>query len=994
MKTIYKKLLFLLLLLPTLSVAQSSLTGVVTDSKTNQPLPGVNVVVQDLNQSSVTDFDGKFSLSQLKSGNKIVFTFIGYKTQTITYSSQKNLNVSLEEQANELQEVVVQVGYGTVKKKDATGSVTTLTTKDFNKGSIVTAENLLSGRVAGVTVNTSGAPGSGSEIRIRGGASLFASNDPLIILDGLPLENRTATGGTSLLSSINPSTIASITVLKDASATAIYGSRASNGVILITTKKGGKELSVEYNFQLGSGKNYNQVDVLNAKDFVRAVETYYPTQTNNLGVDDPNSALSDDPATPGIIEGRILYDTDWQKEIYRTTTFVNNDLTLKGQLFKAIPSRLTLGNTSQEGSRLTNKFVRNSASLALNPSLFKNYLKIAVNANFSNEVNRFTNGVEGSALSFDPTKPVYNASNTKWGGYFENVDSSNNLVLGPRNPISELLQRYDRGSVDRIFGNAQIDYKLHFLPDLRLVVNVGLDHTEGVRRKNVGTNAATAPSNGNFVYGEDRYENSQSNVKLFDGYLAYNKTFGKINIDATAGYSYQKFSSKQLNSGNVANPFDNSRDVNSDTDLVLLGYFARTNFSINDKYLLTLSYRRDGSSRFPKDEKFGNFPAASFAWKLDKEFFKESKLISDLKLRVGYGVTGQQDLPVSARDFYLPVYQTGGPNSQYYFGGQTFIVGLPKPTNPLLKWEETTTYNAGLDYGFLKNRISGTLDFFYKESNDLLANVAFADGANFANAGFQNIGSFTTKGVELNINYEAVKNQNFNWNVNLNATKFERRIKDLAYGTDILVGGIGGGTGGNIQILSQGYTPFSYYVYKQLYDSNNDPIEGAYADLNGDGSADRYIYKNPDPDVVLGFQSSMNYKNIDFSFNLRASVGNRVYNNVNSSRAQLSKINENNPVLANVPSSTLQSQFVTTADVILSDYYIENASFLRMDNITLGYTIPKWLEGKASLRFSAGVQNPFILTNYSGLDPEITGGIDNTIYPRQRQILFGANVKF
>jgi iron complex outermembrane receptor protein len=433
-----------------------------------------------------------------------------------------------------------------------------------------------------------------------------------------------------------------------------------------------------------------------------------------------------------------------------------------------------------------------------------------------------------------------------------------------------------------------------------------------------------------------------------------------------------------------------------DTDLVLIGLFGRTNLSYNDKYLLTLTYRRDASSRFPKTDKWGNFPAASFAWKINKDFFKENKTISDLKLRLGWGITGQQNLPVNARNYYLPIYSTGQANSQYYFGGQTYTVGVPSDYNPFIKWEETTTYNAGIDYGLFNNRISGGVDVFYKQSDDQLAFVAFPDGGNFSNAGYMNIGSFTTKGIEFNVNAEVVKNDNFNWNVNFNATKYERRIKNLAFDSPIPVGGIGGGTGANIQTHTEGYTPNSFYVYKQLYDVNHKPIEGAYADLNGDGiinNDDRYIYKNPDPDLLLGFQSSMSYKNLDFSFSLRASIGNRVYNNVNSSRAQLNLLKDNT-ALGNIPSSTLDSQFTTTSDVILSDYYIENASFLRMDNATLGYTIPKWIEGKASLRLNVGVQNPFVITKYSGLDPEITGGIDNTIYPRQRQFLFGASVKF
>ena len=994
MKTMCKRLLFILIMFPVTLLAQSKLTGTVTEKKTGQPLPGVNVTVKGKTGGGSSDFSGAYSVSNLKSGDVIVFTFLGFEPYTVNYTGQATEDVALEEEEAKLDEIVI-VGYGTVKKKDATGSTTQIAAKDFNKGSIVTAENLLNGRVAGVTVNTSGAPGSGSEIRIRGGSSLFANNDPLIVIDGLPVENRTATGSTSFLASINPSTIESFTILKDASATAIYGSRASNGVILITTKKGSKNLSAEYNVQYGNGKTYNQVDVLNSSQFVSAIETYQPALTNLLGIDDPSTTAVDNPLTRGVIEGRVIYDTDWQNEIYRKSTdYISNDLSLRGSLFNAIPARLTIGNTYQQGLRLTNTFNRNNVSVALNPEFFNKSLKVNVNANYSNERNRFTEGVEGAALRFDPTKPVY-SGNTDWGGFYEHASSSTILLNGTRNPVSQLLLRSDNGKVNRIFGNVQLDYKLHFFPDVRAVVNYGYDFTNGERKTSLPKFAATADANGATRFGNNQLRDSQSKNSLLDGYFVYNKTFGKTQFEGTAGYSYQKFESANFDTQNQNN-VNSQPDITTDTDLVLIGFFGRANVTFNDKYLFTATYRRDGSSRFPKDEKWGNFPAASFAWKVNKDFFKESKTISDLKLRLSWGITGQQDLPTDARNYYLPIYSTGTINSQYTFGSQTFISGLPSPTNPFLKWEETTTYNAGLDLGLYNNRITAGIDVFYKQSDDLLANVAFADGGNFSNAGWQNIGSFTTKGIEVNLNADVVKTDKLNWSLNLNATKFERRIKDLAYGSNILVGGIGGGTGGNIQVHSEEFTPNSFYVRKQLYDSNNNPIEGAYADLNGDGVVndnDRYIYKNPDPDVLLGFQSNLNYRNFDFSFNLRASIGNHVYNNVNSSRAQLSLL-QDNAVLGNIPSSALDTQFVNTSDVILSDYYIENASFLRMDNVTLGYTIQEWLNGKANLRFSVGVQNPFIITKYSGLDPELTGGIDNTIYPRQRQVLVGASVKF
>lgn len=976
MKTIYKKLLFLLLMLPFSVLAQTTVDGVVVDSKSSQPIPGVNVIIQGTPTGTSTDLDGKFKLTKVNNGDKLVFSFIGYKNSTVTFQGQKSLSVSLEEEANVLQEVVVQVGYGTVKKKDATGAVTTVSAEDFNKGSVVTAENLLSGKVAGVTINTSGAPGSGSEIRIRGGSSLSASNDPLIVIDGLPISNTGVNGTTSILSSINPNDIATFTILKDASATAIYGSRASNGVIIITTKKGSKKLAVDYNFQYGSGKAFNKIDVFSADEY-RALITSrgIPSQIARLG----NA------------------NTDWQDAIYRRTDFVDNNISVRGNLFNAIPTRVSFGNTYQEGLRLTNNFNRNTFSVNLSPSLFKNHLKINLAANYSNQKSRFADGVEGAAIRFDPTQPIYDAS-SPYDGFFEYYDP--NLPGNPYkvpaigNPVAQLLQTRSFGEGNRIFGNFELDYKFHFFPDLRAVINLGYDRNAGNTKTSRPTTARSGFGNNNISLGSRFYAENEAVNSLLDGYLVYKKKFGKLDFDATAGYSYQKFENSGLEGYEAANPTAVQRPFVAD-DIVLLGYFARTNFNYNNKYFLTLAYRRDGTSRFGENNRFGNFPAASFAWKIKEDFFKDSKFISDLKLRVGYGVTGQQD--INAGLFYLPQYNIGNPNSQYTFGGASIPIAQPSAYNPDLKWEETATYNAGIDFGILKNRITGTLDVYYKKSSDLFqGNAPFADGSNFSNEGPQNVGDLSIKGIELGVDFALFKSDKFQWDVNINASKYERRIDKIAAGLPIFTGFSGAGTGGTSQILQEGFTPGSFFVYKQLYNASGQPIEGAFADLNADGiitGDDRYIYYNADPDVVLGFTSNITYSNFDLTFNLRASIGNRVLNTYKSTGSYFSQLE--NGQLQNTTPNVLNTNFQTqTGEQILSDMFVENASFLRMDFATLGYTFPKWLEGKASLRLFGGVQNPFIITKYSGLDPELTGGIDATIYPRQRQILFGANVKF
>ena len=976
MKTLQKKLLLLLLMLPLGLLAQNTLKGVVLDGSSKQTLPGVNVLVAGTTNGVTTDFDGNFTLTNIKKGDRIVFSYIGFKDETITYENQNTITITLQEDQKELKDVVV-IGYGTVKKKDATGSVTSITSSDFNKGANVTVDNLLTGKVAGVTINSNGgSPGSVPTIRIRGGSSLLANNDPLVVLDGLPMDSR-------VLATLNPSDVESFTILKDASATAIYGTRASNGVIIITTKKGSKELQVDYNVQYGTGKKVNKIDVLSADQFRQVVNNLYPVGT---GV--PNSAFNQ-----GIRDKMGNANTDWQEEIYRRTDYIDNNLSVKGNFLGFIPTRLTIANTYQEGIRLTDYMNRNNVSLNLSPSFFGNHLKTRMSLNYTNTNRRNAPGVEGGAIAMDPTQPVYDPT-SPFDGFFEFRDGPTINDFAPiavANPVAQLLQTNNRSENYKLFGNFEVDYKFHFLPELRWVTNLGYDRDAGNSRNFTPATARTSPIRQNALIGNNSYSDGVSTNKLIDSYLVYNKTFNDLTFDVTGGYSYQIFEGYGYTTRNQNNVDDIPQSTVND-DIVYVGFFGRTNLTYKDKYLLTLSYRRDGTSRFSDSNRWGNFPAASLAWKLKEDFFKENKIISELKLRAGWGVTGQQD--IGAGLFYLPQYYLGDQNSQYAFDSNYFNVAQPGGFNPNLKWEETTTYNAGVDFGIKDNRLNGSLDFFYKVSDDLFQVAPFADGSNFTNEGPQNIGSMSVKGFELNINYDVLKQENLNWNVNFNASKFERRIDEIAGGVPILVGNIGIGT--ESQIMQEGFTPNSFYVFKQLYNNNGSPIEGAFADLNGDGlvnNSDRYIYKNIDPDLVLGFSTSFNYKNFDLGFNLRASFGNRILNVVKSRSSYYNQIL--NGELQNLPSSVLDYNFNTPGvGQILSDLFVENGSFLRMDYATFGYTFPKWLEGKASLRLFTGVQNPFIITKYSGLDPEFTGGNDQTIYPRQRQILFGANVKF
>lgn len=972
--------LFLFCCFPLLLFSQQiKVSGIIKDDKTDDILPGVSIQKKGTNTGTSSDIDGVYNI-EANINDILIFSYLGYLTKEVKVTSSK-INISLEENTQNLEEIVI-IGYGSTTVKDATGAVTAITSKDFNKGNITTAENLLNGKVAGLTINTGGEPGAGSTIRIRGGASLGASNDPLIVINGLPIDNNAVGGSRSILSSLNPNEIESFSILKDASATAIYGSRASNGVIIITTKKGTRKLSVNLDMNFGVNTLANKVDVFTGDELRNLISTVNPTLSPLLG----NA------------------NTDWQDEIYNTSATSIINASINGMLLDKIPARVSIGRTLQEGLVLTSEFERNNASVSINPTFFDDRLKVSLNANVSFERNRFASGQAGNALSFDPTQPVFDV-NSPFGGYFQYYNENNDgiinendlIPLAPFNPVAELLQRKSISDVQRFYGNIKLDYNFKFLPELSAVLNLGFDKQNADGTVNVSDKNPLAQNDGSIIGSSSEYSNAQNNT-LLDGYLAYVKEWDKIKIDGTVGYSYQKFTNERYVSGELLDNGPDSEPIeNIDPNLVLIGFFGRANLSINDKYLLTLSYRRDGTSRFSKKNRWGNFPAAAFAWKIKEDFFPNSETLSSLKLRLGWGITGQQDIGRNNLDLFLSRYIRGLPSSQYIFGNTITQVGIPQFRNEDLKWEETTTYNAGFDYGLFNDRITGSIEGFYKESKDLLANAAISDGSNFSNSGFQNIGNFTSKGIEFSIGGDIVRNDYLNIDFNFNTTFIKTEIKELALNQDQLVGGIAGGTGGTAQIHRVGFTPYSFFVYKQVYDINGNPLEGTYADLNGDNlitDADKYIHHNGAPAITLGFASNIYYKNIDLSFNLRANLENYVFNNVNSSRAQYDLL-ENSSVVANLPTSVLQSNFNTTENVILSDYFIENASFLRMDNISLGYTFKDIFKGNSSIRLSTSAQNVFVITNYSGLDPEVfNNGIDNTITPRPRTFTIGANIKF
>ncbi len=948
--------------------AQQTMRGVVKDKATGETLPGVSVVVKGTTTGDSTDFDGVFTLNNVKTGDVLVFTYLGFANKEVTVGTNFNITVELEESSERLDEIVV-VGYGTTTVKDATGSVEAITEKDFTKGNIVTPENLLSGRVSGVTITQSGAPGSGGQIRIRGGSSISASNDPLIIIDGLPINNNGVSGSRGVLSTINPNDIESFSVLKDAAATAIYGSRASNGVIIITTKKGKKGFGIDLDLQYSSAENRNRVRVFSADEFRDIVAAQRPQDIGLLG----NA------------------NTDWQDEIFRTASQKIVNVTTRGAVF-GIPTRLSIGNTVQEGVLIHDRYRRSNVSLSVNPTLLDGNLKINLNANYADDASAFADqGQIGAALRFDPTQPVFDPL-SPFGGYYQH---RNGVIIenATTNPVANLALNENLGGTERVFGNLNFDYTFHGLPELRAVAEVGYDRTTGNFRNLGSVFIATTDPDILFEGTESYNDQVRTNVN-FNGYFAYTKEFDDLQTNFTLGYNYQKFENRGSFTGNIRDPNNIGGDTFVDTDVVLLGYFARAEFSYLNKYRLSANFRRDGTSRFSQDNQFGNFYGAAAAWQINEEdFLKDSEVISTLKLRASYGLNGQQEIGAGA--IFLNRFRFGNPNSQYILGGQVVNPAVPQELNPDLKWEETSTLEVGIDYGLFDDRITGSISAYRKDSNDLLFDAPVAEGTNFTNSIVQNVGNLQTDGLEFTINADIIDTEDMNWSVNFNGSFIDRTMKNLPLGQDIRTGGTAGGTGNTIQLLREGAAPFSFHVFKQLYDTAGNPIEGAYADLDGNGiinDDDRYLKENPDADATLGFQSSFNYKGFDFAFNLRASLGNYVYNNVNSSNAQLELL-QDNAVLGNVPYSVLNTGFLRTSDVINSDIYIEEASFLRMDNITLGYTLDEPFKGFKSIRFWTGVQNVFVITNYTGLDPEVFGGIDNNIYPRPRTILFGANIK-
>ncbi|MBS1733825.1 MAG: SusC/RagA family TonB-linked outer membrane protein [Bacteroidetes bacterium] len=983
--------LYMLFALP--AWAQNVITGNVNDSKTGAGVPNVTVTVKGTRISTQTDANGAFRINAPANASTLVFTSVGYALQEASIAGKTSVSIQFVQTDTKLDEVVV-VAYGTRKKTDLTGAVTQVSAKDFQKGNIASSEQLLQGKVAGLEVTTGGgSAGGGSKIRIRGGASLNgASNDPLIVVDGVPVEGNNLAGSANYLNTINPDDVESVSVLRDAASTASYGSRASNGVIIITTKKGSRgKTRFNYNTQLSLSRVNNYVDVLSA--------------------DEIRSVVNAEAASTGINTWKNLLgnaNTDWQKLIYRNAKSINNNISATGSWkYKnfTLPYRISLGYLYQEGVLKTNKFDRFSTAVNLSPKFFGDHLSVNVNFKYTHTQNRFADeGAVGAAVAFDPTQYAYN-NNPKTGGYFEWMENTGiRKDLATRNPLSLLNLRDNTSRVNRMIGNVQLDYKLHFFPDLHIQANLGLDNAGGIGNDIVSDKAASAFSvdgSGRRTHYEEKKRNYLAEISLF-----YEKNLGKNSkIDILALHGYQDFytlvtpfGSYRLN-GNI---FPNQDLRNDKPQYRLESYLGKMNITLFNKYLLTGSIRRDATSKFSKDNRVGYFPAGAIAWKLKDEFFKNSNIVSELKLRFGYGVTGQQD--GIAYYSYLPVYSpSSNTGAQYQFGDKYYTFLRPGAYNPDVKWEETATTNIGLDFGFAQNRISGSIEVYKKENKDLLFISNIPSGSNFDITLLSNIGKVENKGVEFAINLNPIRKKNLNWELGFNLTYNEAKITNLTANPDPNfkgqeVGGIGGGTGNYIGIIKVGEVPFSYLVYKQVYDpATGKPIEGLYEDLNRDGqitSDDRYIYKKPAPDFMYGFNTNITIKRFSLGLAGHGMIGNYLYNNYQSSSGVLNSIQNPINFIGNASANYFQTGFKNNR--YQSDYYIQNASFLRLDNINLGYNFGDALRNKTNLRVSANVQNVFVITKYKGTDPENADnfGRDNNIYPRPTIYSIGASLDF
>lgn len=912
--------------------------GIVKDT-TGEPIIGANVIVKGTTNGTITDFDGNFLLNANK-GDIIIISFIGYRSQEAQAAA--SMNIILKDDTELLDEVVV-IGYGSVKKDDLSGSVVAIKAEEMNKGAVTSPQELIMGKVPGLSVSQGdGAPGAGSTIRIRGGASLNASNDPLIVIDGIPVSNDAAPGTPNALATINPNDIETFTVLKDASATAIYGSRASNGVIIIQTKKGTQDkIKVSYSGTFTAKDPYKRIETLDAQSFREVMQAQYPEGT----------AQSAD--IQRILNVYPNQSTDWQDAIYQTGLSTDQNIGIAGKA-GFMPFRLSLGYNTEKGTLKTSKYERYTGAVNLSPKFFDNHLSVDINVKGTINKNRFADsGAVGAAAFFDPTKPIYDEEN-RYNGYWNwGIVQGAQADLATQNPLSLLYDRNNHGTTKRSLGNIQLDYKIHGLEDLHANLNLGYDVAKTTGRNFVNSNSVQSSLDKTFTgLGQGNTWNNLRRNHLLDFYMNYAKNIESIksNFDIMAGYSWQHFyyANHDITYSNPTEDLgakegytydENERHYIRDDhrripyENYLISFFGRLNYNFMDRYLLTATLRRDGSSRFSENNRWGLFPSAALAWTISNEPFMKAteNVLSKLKLRLGYGVTGQQEIG----DYqYITSYSfSTNPNTTYL--GTTLL--KPNGYSPDLKWEQTTTYNVAIDFGFLNNRINGSIEYYQKHTKDLLNTISAAAGTNFINLITANVGKMKNKGVEANVNAIAIQSKDFTWEVGYNITWNDSKITKLTTTFNPDYQGIDAGTNQKHQV---GEMPGTFYLYQQVYDENGKPIQNAFVDRNNDGQiteADRYLtHKSPMAKVYMGFSSQFSYKKWDLGFNLRANFGNYVYNGVASGNSTSNNYGGKG-FITNLYNGFQDTGFtlLNTSEQMASDYFLENASFLKMDNLTL-----------------------------------------------------------
>ena len=1005
-----------LILSATAFAQQITVNGHVKDA-TGEDVIGATVRVVGTQTGTVTDFDGNFTI-KANQGDQISVSFIGYQDAVVAAAPQVEVLLQ-DDAALSLNEVVV-IGYGVAKKNDLTGSVTAIKPDEKNHGLITNAQEMMQGKIAGVNITSGGGtPGGGATIRIRGGSSLNASNDPLIVIDGLAMDNQGIKGAANPLTMVNPNDIESFTVLKDASATAIYGSRGSNGVIIITTKKGRKGMApkVSYNGNVSYSVKKKTLDVLDADEYRSFIKSYY-------GADSEAASLLGNA------------NTNWQDEIFHPAVSSDHNVTVQGGISN-MPYRISVGYTDQNGILKTSNFQRTTASVTLNPSLLQDHLTFNINGKFMYAHNRYANGdAIGDATRMDPTQPIYSSDPKykNYHGYWQWLDSGASLkdenytTMWNRNtvanPLSRLYEKNDRANSYDYMGNIEADYKIHGFEDLRLHANASGDWANGTQDTDY---ANWGPSN--FYYGNSGYTYERKYNLTFSAYAQYYKDFLKTqHFDIMAGYewSHTKYWGDSFYAGiyprttnqvithddgttepAAGKPYNGSTSIWK-SESYLVSFFGRANYIAFDRYMITATVRRDGSSRFK--EHWATFPSVALGWKINEEaFLKNVKWMDELKLRLGWGKTGQQDGIGDYNYFATYNVNTTNVNGRYPLIGvnDSGLLYRPDAYNPDLKWETTTTWNAGLDWSLFNNRVSGSVDYYYRKTTDLINDASVSAGSNFRNMVRSNIGSLENRGIEASLTVRPVQTEDWQWEVTANFTYNKNKITELTGESSlVMTGGISSGTGNQCQAHSVGYPHNSFYVFQQVYDQNGLPLEGVYVDRNADGvinDSDRYFYKSPDAPYTAGLSSRLQFKNWDFGFGLRASFDNYVFWDKEAGYSNVSKRYDSSfGYLQNVIPGAVQRNW-STYDHALSDYFVHNGSFLKCDNITLGYSFDNLFKGGnysgLSGRIYASATNVFTITKYEGIDPEVfpskdQWGIDNNMYPRPFTVQVGLNLNF